>query len=136
MSTDSPTILFVEDSDLDFELAQSAIRRLGRPIFVSRVANGSAFLDYMRSIHECPALIVVDIRLPDANGLEIAQRIRKQGPCHQIPLVVFSTSDCEEDFAEAKRIGASEFASKPFEPTQYVETVKSFVSRWVPASLN
>ena len=135
MPTPKPTVLFVEDSDLDFELASCAIRRLDRPVDIARVSSHRSFQDFVATEKMSPALVVMDIRLPDASGLDIAREIRERRLFPpETPVVVFSTSDVPSDLETAREIGVEGFETKPLDPSQYVHTVQRMVQRWVAPS--
>ncbi len=132
MSTPKPTVLFVEDSDLDFELASCAIRRLDRPVDVVRVSSHRGFREFVSRGTDRPALVVMDIRLPDASGLDIAREIRERGLFPpETPVVVFSTSDVPSDLEAARQLGVEGFQTKPLDASQYVDVVQQMVQRWV-----
>lgn len=132
MDADLPTVLFVEDSDLDFELANFAIQRLERPMDVVRVASRRSFQEYLAGETALPALVVMDLRLPDASGMDIAREIREHSLFPpETPVVLFSTSDSAADFEAARQLGLDGFEVKPLDAPQYVEVVQQIVQRWV-----
>ena len=132
MDAKLPTVLFVEDSDLDFELASCAIKRLDRPVDVVRVSSHRGFQQYVSQGPASPALVVMDLRLPDASGMDIAREIRQRGLFSaQTPVVLFSTSDAPADQEAAKGLGLEGFEVKPLDASQYVNVVQQMIQRWV-----
>ncbi len=132
MDAKLPTVLFVEDSDLDFELASCAIKRLDRPVDVVRVSSHRSFQQYVSQTPPPPALVVMDLRLPDASGMDIAREIRQRGLFSaETPVVLFSTSDAPVDQEAAKDLGLEGFEVKPLDASQYVNVVQQMIQRWV-----
>jgi len=132
MVTRNPTVLFVEDSDLDFELARCAIRRLERPVDVVRVSSHRSFQRFLAEANSHPALVVMDVRLPDASGLDIAREIRQRGLLPpETPVVVFSTSDIPSGEDAARELGVEGFQTKPLDASQYLDVVQRMVQQWV-----
>lgn len=132
MDAELPTVLFVEDSDLDFELATCAIKQLGCPMDVVRVASRRSFHEYVAEGSVSPALVVMDLRLPDASGIDIAREIREHGLFPpETPVVMFSTSDSAADLASVQQLGLDGFEVKPLDAPQYVQVVQQIVQRWV-----
>jgi len=72
-------------------------------------------------------LAVLDINMPDINGLELIAFIRKAEPHKQMPLIVISTEASERDRSRALELGANAFMSKPFTPEQLLQAVASVV---------
>ena len=132
MDAQLPTVLFVEDSDLDFELASCAIQRLERPVDVVRVSSRRSFQRLVSETPISPALVVMDIRLPDASGIDIAREIREHGVFPvETPVVMFSTSGAAADLDAARSLGLDGFEVKPLDASQYVDIVQQIVQRWV-----
>lgn len=132
MDAHLPTVLFVEDSDLDFELASCAIKRLERPVDVVRVSSRQSFQQYLSRNSIRPALVVMDLRLPDASGIDIAREIREHGLFPSgTPVVMFSTSDAAVDLEAAQELGLEGFEVKPLDASRYVDVVQRIVQRWV-----
>ncbi len=128
MHAEKTLVCFVEDSDIDFEMAVLATRRVDPTIEVRRVTS---FHDAVRSLtDDSLSLIVLDINLPDGNGLDILRRLKKIGIADSVSIVVFSTSTNPAERSEAIEAGADEYVSKPTDSRNYLERVEEFVSRW------
>lgn len=126
-----PSVLMVEDSDLDFELATEAIRKI-RPAM--DVARFTKCRDAVAGISACPRLIMLDIHLPDGSGLELIPHFVAGCGNQDHTLVVFSTSNNPADQQAAMERGASYYYVKPLEPALFVEVVQSIISTHLPAS--
>lgn len=128
---DRPSLLMVEDSDLDFELASRAIRQI-RPTL--NVARYTQCREVVQGQPGCPRLIVLDIHLPDGSGLELIPHFVAGCGRQEHTLVVFSTSNNPAEQKAAMASGASHYYVKPLEPALFVEVVQTIVSNHLPAS--
>ncbi|MCA9108778.1 MAG: response regulator [Planctomycetaceae bacterium] len=128
MSHKDTLICFVEDSDIDFEMAVLAIRRVCPD---AEVRRATTFHDAVRTLtDEDLTLIVLDINLPDGNGIDVLRRLRRIGMSEDVAIVVFSTSANPVEQDEAIAAGANEFVTKPTNSEEYLTRVSQFVSRW------
>ncbi|TWT78037.1 Response regulator rcp1 [Posidoniimonas polymericola] len=129
MSTEAPAIAFVEDSDLDFEMAVRAVRAIAPE---ARVLRGQTFHDAVKILAEPRLrLLVLDINLPTCNGLDILQQIQKLDEARRIKVVVFSTSSNPADRTAALSSGAVGYHEKPSDTQAYFDTVAAFVEPWL-----
>ncbi len=114
-------ILLVEDNPRDRELTLHALRcaRLANYIHVAR--DGAEALDYIfatgphagRRVEDRPCLVLLDLRLPRVDGLEVLRRIKSDRRTRSIPVVVLTSSDESADIAEANELGAESYIVKP-----------------------
>lgn len=121
-------ICFVEDSDIDFEMAALAARRV-RPD--AELRRSTTFHDAVRTLTDDKlTLIVLDINLPDGNGIDVLRRLRLLGLSESVSVVVFSTSTNPAEKQEALEAGADEFVHKPASSPEYLDAVGRIVQRW------
>ncbi len=110
-------IMLVEDNPADVALLSEALasHKVETPLFVARDGDeGIRALDAIdESCIPCPDLIVLDLNLPRKSGFAVLERVRASRKCSQKPVVVFSSSDAEEDREQARRLGASFYIRKP-----------------------
>lgn len=132
MTTRNPRILFVEDSDTDFELAHYGIRGLPTPLACDRVESGKALADYLSTPEVAVAMVVLDIRLPDANGILLARQLRQRDGFATVPIVMFSTSANPRDMQRAKAAGADDYRVKPVDAETFVSVVQDMIQKHVP----
>lgn len=127
----SETICFVEDSDTDFEMATLAIARMDPQLSVVQTDS----YDGIRQALELPSLrlIVIDINLPNDNGIELLRRLRCTGVRCGVGVVVFSTSTSPNDRRDALAIGADAYHEKPTDAADFLDCVTRLVSPWVDA---
>ena len=128
-------ILLVDDSEDDIEFALRALRgaAVSRPIDVVR--DGEEALGYLfdparLASGALPALILLDIRLPKVDGLEVLRRVRADAAFSAVPVVVLSSSDAPVDIERAYALGANSFVRKPVEFFDYAETVGRVGHYW------
>ena len=132
-------ILLVEDNPSDIGLTKRALAK-------SRIANemvvaedGQEALDYLfaegkytgREVSETPALVLLDLKLPRVEGLEVLRRIRGDQRTRRIPVVILTTSKEEQDVAQSYDLGANSYIRKPVDFKQFVESVEQLGLYWL-----
>ena len=80
--------------------------------------DGEEAIHFIRSLDreplvECPDLVIIDLNLPRKSGREVLETMRRSERCHDVPVVIFSSSDAQQDLADAARLGASRYIRKP-----------------------
>jgi two-component system, response regulator len=135
----SHTILLVEDNPDDELLALHAFRksRISNKVFVIR--DGAAALDYLfcrnefsdRDPDDLPQLIMLDIKLPKLDGLEVLRQIRADPRTRLLPVVILTSSDEEQDLFESYRSGANSFVRKPVDFAQFAEAIERLGLYWM-----
>jgi DNA-binding response OmpR family regulator len=117
MSGGLRVIILVEDNPADVTLLNEALasHEVRMPVFVAHDGDeGIRIIDAIdKSCIPCPDLIVLDLNLPRTSGFAVLERVRASRKCNRKPVVVFSSSDAEEDREEARRLGASFYIRKP-----------------------
>ncbi len=136
MSTAMP-ILLVEDNPADVELTLRAFKRrkLSNPVAVAR--DGEEALDYVhrRGVFgdgaPIPGLILLDLRLPKIDGLEVLQQLKAHPVYRNIPVVVLTTSGEDRDVARSYELGAASYIVKPVEFEKFQEVVERIDLYWI-----
>ena len=136
MSTAIP-ILLVEDNPADVELTLRAFkrRRLSNPVAVAR--DGEEALDYVhrRGVFgdgaPIPGLILLDLRLPKIDGLEVLRQLKSHPVYRNIPVVVLTTSGEDRDVARSYELGAASYIVKPVEFEKFQEVVERIDLYWI-----
>ncbi|PWT72288.1 MAG: two-component system response regulator [Proteobacteria bacterium] len=132
-------ILLVEDNPDDEELALRAFRRGRVPGPVVVVRDGAEALDYLfrtgkhagRGIDAAPAVVLLDLKLPKLDGLEVLRRIRGDVRTRCLPVVVLTSSREEQDIVESYNLGANSYVRKPVDFSEFVEAVRSLGVYWL-----
>lgn len=124
-------VLAVEDSDMDFELIRRSIRSDSRPWEIARAASGSEFTLLLDSLGATPALVLLDVNLPDRDGIELIAELKRKPCTSTSPIVVFSSSSQEGDRQRAIAAGADDYFVKPLKAPAFLESVETMIRRWV-----
>ena len=139
MKTDEIEILLVEDNPKDLELTLHALRKenLSNSIQVAR--DGEEALEFLfcrgaysqRSFDHPPRLIVLDLKLPKVDGLEVLRQIKNDSRTRAIPVAILTSSKEERDLVEGYNIGANSYIQKPVDFNQFRDTVKQLGLYWL-----
>jgi DNA-binding response OmpR family regulator len=121
MPSDDHDVLVVEDDPEINELLGAYAQICG---FSYRSAlNGNEALAAIRN--DAPALVVLDVMLPDMSGFDICQRIRQAEPTSATPIIMLTALDTEECRQRGKLCGATEYLTKPFDPDTLMAAMKA-----------
>nr|MBL8457221.1 response regulator [Zoogloeaceae bacterium] len=134
------TILLIEDNPDDEALTLRAISKnaIGNPVVVAR--DGVEAVDYLfggtatGGDQGLPAIVLLDLKLPRIDGLEVLRRIRADERTALLPVVILTTSSEPRDIEQAYQLGANSYIRKPVDYQQFVQTVAALASYWL--SLN
>jgi DNA-binding response OmpR family regulator len=116
------TILVVDDEPNIADLVDLYLAREGYRVV--KVATGTAGLDAVRD--QRPRLVVLDVGLPDVDGLEVCKRIRQTS---QVPVIFLTARDGEVDRVLGLELGGDDYLTKPFSPAELVARVKAVLRR-------
>lgn len=132
-------ILLVEDNSEDAELTLHALRRenLANSIHVAR--DGEEALDFLfrsgehtkRASEPLPKLVLLDLKLPKVDGMEVLRRVKSDPRTKTIPVVILSSSKEERDLLGGYHLGANSYIQKPVDFEQFRETVKRAGLYWL-----
>ena len=130
-------ILLVEDSPQDVELALAALAKcdLANEIVVCR--DGAESLDFLhrrgayadRAVGD-PAVVLLDLKLPKLNGLDVLERVKKDATLRHIPVVMLTSSKEERDLARSYELGVNAFVVKPVEFKAFFEAIQDLGVFW------
>jgi two-component system, response regulator len=139
MNSGETDILLVEDSPEDAELALHALRRdhLANNIFV--VGDGEEALNFLfcrggfaeRSFEQPPKLVLLDLKLPKVDGIEVLKQLKGDPRTKAIPVVVLTSSKEERDLVRSYDLGANSYIQKPVDFEKFRETVKTLGLYWM-----
>ncbi|HEX9800495.1 MAG TPA: response regulator [Thermoanaerobaculia bacterium] len=135
----SKTILLVEDNPDDEALTLRALRKhnLGNEVVVAR--DGAEALDYLfatgphagRDASATPQLVLLDLKLPKLDGLEVLRRVRSDERTRLLPVVVLTSSREERDLIDSYRLGANSYVRKPVDFNEFVEAARQLGLYWL-----
>jgi two-component system response regulator len=137
MAAKDKEILLVEDNPDDVELTLRAFRRNNVRNTIRVVSDGRAAVDYLfggdgaKSPPSLPAVILLDINMPQMNGLEVLERIRGNERTRRVPVVVLTSSVEERDLLAAYNTGANSYVRKPVDFSEFVEAAGRIGSYWL-----
>ena len=137
MMTAIRTILLAEDNANDIELTLAALRSNGVANDIVVVRDGAAALDYLfrrgafasRS-PEPPGLILLDLKMPKVDGLEVLQQIKSDRALKTVPIVVLTSSREESDLVRTYALGVNAYVVKPVVFHEFMEAVKVLGQFW------
>lgn len=129
-------ILLVEDNDDDAFLTERALRKGGVVNEVLRARNGAEALDYLlpepsRPGDGVPVVVLLDLRMPLVDGLEVLERLRADDRTRLLPVVILTSSREEEDVVRGYRLGANSYVRKPVESEAFSEAVRQLGLYWL-----
>jgi two-component system response regulator len=136
---ETKVILLVEDNPRDEILTLRALKRSKVANSVIVVRDGVEALDYLfgrgiyaePSSHVRPQLVLLDLKLPKVDGLEVLQQIRANEQTRRLPVVVFTSSSEEEDLFKSYNHGANSYIRKPIEFEEFLEATQQMGLYWL-----
>ena len=132
-------ILLVEDDPDDETLAKRALKKNNIKNEVVVAHDGIEALDYLfgrgvyagRDLNEIPQVILLDLKLPKMNGLEVLREIRADERTKLLPVVILTTSKEEQDIINSYSLGANSYVRKPVDFIQFAEAVRQLGLYWL-----
>src|SRR5215216_5323782 len=132
-------ILLVEDNPDDETLTLRALKKnhIGNEVFVVR--DGAEALDFLfctgayadRDPHDLPQIILLDLKLPKVDGLEVLRRIRADERTHLLAVVILTSSNEEQDLLEGYKKGANSYIRKPVDFNQFADAIRQLGLYWL-----
>ncbi|MBI2910028.1 MAG: response regulator [Chloroflexi bacterium] len=139
MELNDGVILLVEDSEDDVDLTMRAFKKnnIANPVVVAR--DGAEALDYLfgagkfegRNAKETPAVVLLDLKLPKVDGLEVLRRLRADDRTKLTPVVILTSSREEKDVVEAYRLGTNGYVRKPVDFIEFIDAVRGLGMYWL-----
>jgi two-component system response regulator len=133
------SILLVEDNPDDQTLTKRALKKNNILNDVVVAQDGVEALDYLfgtgahagRDVSVLPAVVLLDLKLPKVDGLEVLRRVRADDRTKTLPVVVLTSSKEEQDLAQSYSIGANSYIRKPVDFAQFIEAVRQLGLYWL-----
>jgi two-component system response regulator len=132
-------ILLVEDNPDDVTLTIRALKKnnIANKLIVAR--DGVEALDYLfgtgahreRTLKDLPVMILLDLKLPKIDGLEVLKKIRQDERTKLLPVIILTSSAEERDIIDGYRLGANSYVRKPVRFEQFVEAIKQLGLFWL-----
>lgn len=135
----SKPILLIEDNPSDIGLTQRALQRSNITNELVVATDGEEGLDYLfcrgrwagRANHALPVVVLLDLKLPKVDGLEVLRAIRADPATRRVPVVILTSSREEQDVATGYDLGVNSYIRKPVDFTQFAETIKQLGLYWL-----
>ncbi len=139
MKSKEVEILLVEDNPTDAELTLRALKKNNLANRVQVVTDGAEALDFIfasgvhkgRDINYKPRVILLDLKLPKVDGLEVLRRIKSDERTKNIPVVVLTSSKEEKDRVESYKLGVNSYIAKPVDFNQFTKSVSELGLYWL-----
>jgi len=135
----SKIILLVEDNPSDVKLTKRAMEQnhITNELIVAE--DGREALDYLfgvgqykgREVRDLPAVVLLDLKLPRVDGLEVLKEIRANKFTHLLPVVILTSSSQEKDLLASYKLGANSYIRKPVDFRQFTEAVRNLGMYWL-----
>ena len=132
-------ILLVEDDQNDVELAMHALKKHNLANRIQVVRDGAEALDFLfargafshRDINQIPRVVLLDLKLPKVDGLEVLRQVKSDPRTRKVPVVVLTSSREERDVVESYSLGVNSYILKPVDFQQFTEAVRTIGLYWL-----
>ena len=135
----SQIILLVEDNPSDVKLTKRSLEQnqITNKLIVAE--DGGEALDYLfatgryagRDVRDLPAVVLLDLKLPKIDGMEVLQKIRANKITRLLPVVILTSSDHEQDIFTSYKLGANSYIRKPVDFHQFTDAVRTLGIYWL-----
>jgi two-component system response regulator len=137
--TDAVEILLVEDTPEDLELALRALRKAKLTNRIQVARDGAEAIEFIfgegayagRKIEDGPKVILLDLKLPKIDGIEVLRRVKSDARTQTIPVVVLTSSKEQKDVVESYRLGVNSYIVKPVNFERFAEAVQDLGMYWL-----
>lgn len=133
MASELRYIFLIEDNPLDIDLTKRAFarRHLSDPLVIARDGEEAMqHIDSWENGEQAPTLILLDLKLPKVDGLDVLARLKKHAKYKSIPVVVLTTSAEDRDVKAAYDLGANSYIVKPVSFEKFIEVAETIESYW------
>ncbi len=132
-------ILLVEDRSDDVELTIRALKKNKIANDVVVASDGAEALDYLlgtgkhagRDVTQLPSVVLLDLKLPKLDGLEVLRRLRENPRTRLLPVVILTSSREEQDLVKGYALGANSYVRKPVDFSQFTEAIRQLGLYWL-----
>jgi CheY-like chemotaxis protein len=139
MENSQVEILLVEDNLDDAELAIHALRKKNLANKVTHVVDGEEALDFLfgtgkymgRDVNVKPKLILLDLKMPKVNGMQVLERVKSNNATKKIPVVILTSSKEDPDLIRCYELGANSYIVKPVEFEGFINAVAELGMYWM-----
>ena len=137
--TDAAEVLLVEDNSDDAELALRALRKENVANRIVRLSDGEQALDFLfcrgafkdRSFTQPPRVVLLDLKMPKIDGLEVLRAVKADPRTKAIPIVIMTASREEQDVVSSYQLGVNSYIQKPVDFDKFREVVRQLGLYWL-----
>ena len=141
---DTKIILLVEDNPRDEALTLRELKKCNIVNEVVVARDGVEAIDYLfgtgtyagRDLAIMPQLVLLDLKMPKIDGLQVLRRIRQEKLTKRLPVVIFTSSTEEDDLIRSYDLGANSYVRKPVDFDQFIEATRQLGLYWLLTNLN
>lgn len=135
MSEDPVKILLVEDNPDHAQLVIRNLRHFKIPNLVHHIEDGEAAINYLHGVDDGegrkPNIILLDLRLPRIDGIEVLKFIKSKASIMQIPVIILTTSEAERDIVDAYSYNANSYLTKPVDFGKFADLIETLGLYWL-----
>lgn len=139
---EKPFVVLIEDNDDDVALIQRVFNRAQITAVIDVITDGADALDYFkgtgryagRDITQQPKFVMLDLKLPRIDGLQILSHLKENPQTRNLPVIVLTSSSEERDLMKSYELGVNSYIRKPVNYTEFAQTVEDVGRYWI--SLN
>jgi CheY-like chemotaxis protein len=132
-------LLLVEDNPLDLEIALRSFRKAGGTLHIQVARDGAEALDFVfgegrhagRRLVDAPRMILLDLKLPKVDGLEVLARLKADERTRHIPVVMLTTSSQQRDLLKSYQLGVNSYLVKPVALEDFVRLARQVTAYWL-----
>ena len=140
--TSAVDILLADDNENDIELTIRAFKKHRIVNSIQVVRDGKEALEYLfctaryahRNMADLPKVVLLDVKMPFVDGIEVLRRIRSDPRTHELPVVMLTSSSLDKDAIECYNLGVNSYIVKPVDFEQFAQTVGQVGMYWVLAN--
>lgn len=137
MQNNSPTILIVDDDEGHAILIRENLEAAGLPNRIEHFRDGQAVLDFFFKTPHAPSetyLILLDIRMPKIDGIEVLRRLKADPELRKLPVIMLTTTDDTREVERCHQLGCSVYIQKPVDYEKFAEAIRR-IGLFVPLML-
>jgi two-component system response regulator len=140
MNNETIEVLLIEDNPNDAELTLRVLKKINGANFINitHLKDGEEAIDYFFSTDgdykrpvKFPKLIMLDLKLPKVNGIQVLEKLKSNEDTKLIPIVVFTSSLEDKDIVESYKLGVNSYVTKPIGYESFMEAVSNLQMYWV-----
>jgi len=129
------TVLLIEDNEGDILLTRKAIGMCNVETDIHVAKNGREGLEFLYKMKEnvdkpTPDLVLLDLNMPEVNGIEVLKEVKKNSILKKIPVIVLTTSTSDTDIIESYNLNANSYISKPIDFFRFGEAISKLLNYW------